>query len=255
MLINGWDFPVSMTGSVDRGHRVDLTLRIPGLLDSNESNRLMLIVSSFFELSGLGAFCGNRMMPEDCRMQAAWKGCPNMVPGVLHWRFEELSMDFKAWSILFNMIQATEIPIDLIEVKSQGPDHLGTLNPESRCLRHESVPAQFVDAAPFREIRLEMSKDLDTVLMESIADSLVSWALICGLGGFPLTDSELPHLVYPALPTVSPNNIRFVIEERSLHASAYAVLDNFVAYLRAKNVPIHTYEIAVINGDDFVVDR
>jgi len=247
MLISGWEFPVSMTGSMDRGQRVDLTLRMPGLLDSKETNRLMLIVSSFFELAGLGAFCGNRLKPEDCQMSAAWNGCPNMVPGVMHWRLDSLSMDFKAWSVLFNMIQATEIPVDLIEINSKGPDHLGTLSPDSRCLRHEAIQERQLEKSVWRSIELQLTAGLGADFIESLADTLVSWALICGLGGFPLSQAELPHLVYPTLPEVDGNSIRFTVEERNLHPSAYAVLDNLVSCLRARRLPISEYDIRAVN--------
>ena len=159
MLISGWDFPVSITGSMNRGNRVDLTLHLPGLLDSKESNRLMLIVSSFFELAGLGAFCGQIIEPSHCKMSAAWNGCPNMIPGVMHWRLNELSMDYKAWSVLFNMFQATEIPMDLVEIKSIGPDHLGTLSPDSRCVRHKSVQDRQMAQSNFRNIHLDFKTE------------------------------------------------------------------------------------------------
>ena len=136
MLVSGWPYPCVIRGDLSKGNFADIVIRIPAGVDSTALNRFIVCGSAFWDLVGFGAFSGICLKPEKSTATMGFDGMPMLIPGLIHWRAEGISCDQRAMATFFNLLFASELAVDSVEVKARGRDHVGTLTPYNLCGAH-----------------------------------------------------------------------------------------------------------------------
>lgn len=244
--MESWPFPIDVAGDVSQGGTASILVEWGTPAPRKAIDQLKCVGSWWCRLAEAGAFGGDTYAPSDVAARLIDPHQPHEGPGRTSWSLSSLRVDFRALTVLFNLIWLSELPIRRIAVLAAGGKRHEPFDPNGYPSRWGHLPFTCHEDRSGRTVTVEVTfrGEVPELKRAPLVETLQIWTLVAALGGYreAVPQDERSDLVPESDPVLELDRLELTVRDYGIHEAAWDGLVNLLART-ALSIPIRMVEI------------